>query len=59
MKVPTIFDVILMEATKKTKDKPMTKDDLLNNDVCPECKTPLDHAGSCVQCPNCGYSKCN
>ena len=46
-------------ATKKTKDKSMTKEDLLNNDLCPECKTPLDHAGSCVQCPNCGYSKCN
>lgn len=30
---------------------------LLNN-KCPECGTELHH-GSCVECPNCGWTKCN
>jgi len=26
---------------------------------CPECKEPLIHEGSCIQCKSCGYSKCD
>lgn len=25
---------------------------------CPECGAKIEHAGGCVICPNCGYSKC-
>lgn len=26
---------------------------------CPDCGEPLIHEGGCVQCPNCGWSRCN
>ena len=25
---------------------------------CPECGEPLEHAGGCATCPNCGWSRC-
>lgn len=36
-------------------DKPTTT----STSVCPECGGELNHSGGCVQCPSCGYSKCN
>lgn len=36
----------------------LTKQELLDNGLCPECKTPLNHMGGCVSCPNCAYTKC-
>lgn len=29
-----------------------------NKEVCPECKTKLEHEGGCVVCRNCGWSAC-
>lgn len=28
-------------------------------DICPECGTQLSHQGGCLNCLNCGWSKCN
>ena len=28
-------------------------------DVCPECGAELNHVGGCVECPECGWTKCN
>ena len=25
---------------------------------CPECGTIMAHQGGCLQCPECGYSRC-
>lgn len=44
------------KAEKNISD--LTKQELLDNGLCPECKTPLNHMGGCVSCPNCAYTKC-
>ena len=31
----------------------------INVAKCPECGAPITHEGGCVQCKNCGWSKCN
>ena len=30
-----------------------------NQECCPECGEPIIHDGGCVQCTNCGWSKCS
>lgn len=30
-----------------------------NKHLCPQCNEPLRHEGGCVQCPSCGWSKCD
>lgn len=27
--------------------------------LCPQCNEPLRHEGGCIQCPSCGWSKCD
>lgn len=31
----------------------------IKNEKCPECNEPLTRSGGCIQCNNCGYSKCD
>lgn len=38
---------------KKSIEKPT------NQEHCPECGEPIIHDGGCVQCTNCGWSKCS
>ena len=38
---------------KKSIEKPT------NKEYCPECGEPIVHEGGCVQCMNCGWSKCS
>lgn len=38
---------------KKSIEKPV------NQEYCPECGEPIIHEGGCVQCMNCGWSKCS
>lgn len=38
----------------EAKDKPIVQ----SKDKCPECGEPLEHAGGCATCPNCGWSRC-
>lgn len=40
-------------AEKKPIEKPV------NQEYCPECGEPIVHEGGCVQCMNCGWSKCS
>lgn len=45
---------ILSKVNKIVQDK---VEDSTNK--CPECGQKLEHSGGCVQCTNCGYSKCS
>jgi ribonucleoside-diphosphate reductase alpha chain len=38
--------------------KRFLKEDEELDDVCPECGAKLWRINSCIQCPNCGYSRC-
>lgn len=33
-------------------------DELIKNNVCPECMAELQNIGGCKECKNCGFSKC-
>lgn len=48
---------------EKVKEKDvnanLTAQELLDKGLCPECKEPLSHIAGCVQCSNCGFSRCN
>ena len=37
----------------------LTEQEKLDKGLCPECNEPLKYIGGCVQCPNCGFSRCN
>lgn len=39
---------------EKSTDEPKAVDE-----ACPECGGELQHEGGCIQCPNCGWSKCS
>lgn len=45
-----IKDIKLEKSTTKIVD---------SKDLCPECKSPLEHVGGCIVCPNCSWSKCD
>jgi len=30
-----------------------------NKNICPECGSPMLHANGCIECHNCGFSRCN
>ena len=42
----------------ENKPAPKKDEDKHTMIFCPECGTKIEHAGGCVICPNCGYSKC-
>ena len=59
-------DIISRTINEFLKNKPVYNqtDNKITNQVennvqlCPECKEPLLRTGGCIQCTNCGYSKC-
>ena len=32
--------------------------ELINNDICPDCGSKLEHECGCTICYNCGWAKC-
>lgn len=55
-----LFDEEDEEATSSMIDVPKSKPTSvsLSYTICPECGEKTVPAGGCVQCPNCGWSKC-
>lgn len=55
---PDILARTLTEFCKPVDEKkPIEKP--VNQEYCPECGEPIIHDGGCVQCTNCGWSKCS
>lgn len=55
---PDILARTLTEFCKPADEKkPIEKP--TNQEYCPECGEPIIHDGGCVQCTNCGWSKCS
>ena len=57
---PDIFGKTLIEFYNNKNNKKITneKEKEDSNLTCPECGTKLIHAGGCVSCTQCGWSKC-
>lgn len=50
-----IKKIEIKETTKETK----TYDEYLDNGICPTCHTPLIKTNGCIQCRDCGFTKCD
>lgn len=55
---PDILARTLIEFCKPTYEKKLVEKPT-NQECCPECGEPIIHDGGCVQCTNCGWSKCS
>lgn len=55
---PDILARTLIEFCKPTDEKKLVEKPT-NQEHCPECGEPIIHDGGCVQCTNCGWSKCS
>ena len=56
----TIYDEEEVAAPKATKKEQVIKKQITNKlNACPQCGTSLDHVNGCLQCRDCGYSKCD
>lgn len=55
---PDILARTLIEFCKPTDEKKLVERPT-NQECCPECGEPIIHDGGCVQCTNCGWSKCS
>ena len=55
---PDILARTLIEFCKPTEEKKLVEKPT-NQECCPECGEPIIHDGGCVQCTNCGWSKCS
>ena len=55
---PDILARTLIEFCKPTDEKKLVEKPA-NQECCPECGEPIIHDGGCVQCTNCGWSKCS
>lgn len=55
---PDILARTLIEFCKPTDEKKLVEKPT-NRECCPECGEPIIHDGGCVQCTNCGWSKCS
>lgn len=55
---PDILARTLIEFCKPTDEKKLFEKPT-NQECCPECGEPIIHDGGCVQCTNCGWSKCS
>lgn len=55
---PDILARTLIEFCKPTDEKKLVEKQT-NRECCPECGEPIIHDGGCVQCTNCGWSKCS
>lgn len=49
----------IIEPIKTVEVKNIEETKELNDSTCPECGSHIEHIGGCVQCFNCGWSKCN
>jgi len=59
--VDSIFISSLINNTKIVfmKDYPkLPPEELIANNMCPECLAPLRFEDGCYYCPECGYSAC-
>lgn len=48
-----------VKITNEQVEQISTEQPNVNGELCPECKHSLRHDGGCVQCVNCGWSKCS
>lgn len=55
---PDILARTLIEFCKPMDEKKLVEKPT-NQEYCPECGEPIIHDGGCVQCTNCGWSKCS
>ena len=55
---PDILARTLIEFCKPTGENKLVEKPI-NQECCPECGEPIIHDGGCVQCTNCGWSKCS
>ena len=55
---PDILARTLTEFCKPIEEKKIVEKPT-NQECCPECGEPIIHDGGCVQCTNCGWSKCS
>ena len=55
---PDILARTLIEFCKPMDEKKLVEKPT-NQERCPECGEPIIHDGGCVQCTNCGWSKCS
>ena len=55
---PDILARTLIEFCKPMDEKKLVEKPT-NHECCPECGEPIIHDGGCVQCTNCGWSKCS
>ena len=55
---PDILARTLIEFCKPMDEKKLVEKPT-NQECCPECGEPIIHDGGCVQCTNCGWSKCS
>ncbi len=55
---PDILARTLIDFCKPTDEKKLVEKPT-NQECCPECGEPIIHDGGCVQCTNCGWSKCS
>ena len=55
---PDILARTLIEFCKPTDEKKLVEKPT-SKECCPECGEPIIHDGGCVQCTNCGWSKCS
>ena len=55
---PDILARTLIEFCKPKDEKKLVEKPT-NQECCPECGEPIIHDGGCVQCTNCGWSKCS
>jgi ribonucleoside-diphosphate reductase alpha chain len=39
--------------------KPIAQTENKSKAICPQCGESLRHEGGCIQCPSCGWSKCD
>lgn len=49
----------IIEPIKTVEVKNIEETQESNDSTCPECGSHIEHIGGCVQCFNCGWSKCN
>ncbi len=63
-----VYNSVLVISENVTETQDVIMKELQNNDttdpnsigdVCPECGAQLNHTGGCVECIECGWTKCN
>lgn len=55
---PSIVKQEVNEVATKESFEDTTEQERIDNGICPECGSALNHIGGCIQCEECGWSKC-